>query len=374
MKKSSKKGLKIAAITVGCIALAVAAGFGTYRIKNRIDSKKYNLITLDTSSLPAPQEPVRDGFVQLKNVRMHYVIYGSGEQPLVLIHGNGGSAKSLAEAASYLANDYTVYVIESRCHGQSSDPGTIDYESMADDTAQFIAAMKLRKPYIMGHSDGGIIALTLATRYPDIPDAIISCGANTSPKTMKPYFIIGVKINNLFHHDKLNDMMLTLPDITAEMLGEITAPTYIVAGEHDIMWLSDTAYMYRKIPNSRIAIIKGAGHSTYMSHDGKQVAFQVPGKGIFTCNSDGSGVAYLCKGSHPAWLPDNSLIYTVVTDNGESFTGSDIYAVDVATGKAVLLTANTDMIPLTPAVTRDGKRVAFENAKDACIYEITLKY
>lgn len=39
MKKSSKKGLKIAAITVGCIALAVAAGFGTYRIKNRIDSK-----------------------------------------------------------------------------------------------------------------------------------------------------------------------------------------------------------------------------------------------------------------------------------------------------------------------------------------------
>lgn len=66
MKKSSKKGLKIAAITVGCIALAVAAGFGTYRIKNRIDSKKYNLITLDTSSLPAPQEPVRDGFVQLK--------------------------------------------------------------------------------------------------------------------------------------------------------------------------------------------------------------------------------------------------------------------------------------------------------------------
>ena len=295
MKKSSKKGLKIAAITVGCIALAVAAGFGTYRIKNRIDSKKYNLITLDTSSLPAPQEPVRDDFVQLKNVRMHYVVYGSGEQPLVLIHGNGGSAKlsaeagglpshggsakSLAEAASYLANDYTVYVIESRCHGQSSDPGTIDYESMADDTAQFIAAMKLRKPYIMGHSDGGIIALTLAARYPDIPGAIISCGANTSPKTMKPYFIIGVKINNLFHHDKLNDMMLTLPDITAEMLGEITAPTYIVAGEHDIMWLSDTAYIYRKIPNSRIAIIKGAGHSTYMSHDGKQA--YVLAKGFF---------------------------------------------------------------------------------------------
>lgn len=111
-----------------------------------------------------------------------------------------------------------------------------------------------------------------------------------------------------------------------------------------------------------------------LSVDGKRVAFQVPGKGIYVCNADGSGVEFVCKGSHPVWLPDNSLIYTVVTDDGAQFTGSDIYAVDVATKKAVLLTGGTDMIPLTPTVTRDGKRVAFENAKDACIYVITLKY
>lgn len=111
-----------------------------------------------------------------------------------------------------------------------------------------------------------------------------------------------------------------------------------------------------------------------LSHDGKKVAFQVPGKGIYTCNIDGSGVKYLCKGSHPSWLPDNSVIYTVVTDNGSYFTGSDIYAINIDTQKSVLLTANTDMIPLTPAVTNDGTKVAFENAKDAAIYVITLKY
>lgn len=67
---------------------------------------------------------------------------------------------------------------------------------------------------------------------------------------MKPYFIIGVKINNMLRHDKLNDMMLTLPDLTADMLGNITAPTYIVAGEHDIMWLSDTVYIHEKSPTA----------------------------------------------------------------------------------------------------------------------------
>lgn len=111
-----------------------------------------------------------------------------------------------------------------------------------------------------------------------------------------------------------------------------------------------------------------------LSNDGKMVAFQVPGKGIYICNADGSDVRFLCKGSHPSWLPDNSIIYTVVTDNGSYFTGSDIYAINVETQKTVLLTGNTDMIPLTPAVTKDGKKVAFENAKDAAIYVITLKY
>ena len=277
MKK--KKGGRIAVITVGCIVLAAAAGFGAYRLGTRIESKKYNLITLDTSVLSSAQKPVSDSTVQLENVNMHYVVYGDGEQPLILIHGNGGSAKSLAEAASYLANDYTVYVIESRCHGQSSDPGTINYDLMADDVAQFIGALNLERPYIMGHSDGGIVALTLAYRYPEMPGAIISCGANTEPSKMKPYFTIGVRINNIFHPNKLNDMMLEQPHITEEQLGRIKVPAYLVAGEHDIMWLSDTVFIHNSIEGSSIAIIKGAGHSTYMSHDGKQA--YVLAKGFF---------------------------------------------------------------------------------------------
>lgn len=111
-----------------------------------------------------------------------------------------------------------------------------------------------------------------------------------------------------------------------------------------------------------------------LSQDGMKVAFQVPGKGIYVCNVDGSDVKYVCKGSHPSWLPDGSIIYTVVKDDGVNFTSSEIYARDITTGKSVLLSGNSEIIPLTPTVTKDGTRVAFENAMDACIYVITLKY
>ncbi len=253
------------------LVLLVAICGGAWQIYVRKQSEKYNLITLDTSSLPEPvTEPEIDDFVQLSEVKMHYQVYGHGETPLILIHGNGGSVKSLCEAASYLANDYTVYLTESRCHGQSSDPGEISYSLMAKDMSEFIKAMNLEKPLVMGHSDGGMIAIALAAEYPDLPGAIISCGSNSRPSTFKPYFTIGVKINNLFHKDKLNDMMLTMPDFNKDYLSKITCPAYIVAGEYDIMWLSDTVYIHSAVKNSDIAVIKSASHSSYMSHDGRQ--------------------------------------------------------------------------------------------------------
>ncbi|MBR6313444.1 MAG: alpha/beta hydrolase [Clostridia bacterium] len=231
---------------------------------------KYNAITLDTSNLPTPvTEPRVDTFVQLEDVKMHYQVYGEIKPPLILIHGNGGSVKSLREAAQYLANDFTVYLPESRCHGQSSDPGVITYELMAKDFMQFIEAMGLKKPVIMGHSDGAINAIQLAADYPDVPGAIIACGANSNPDTFKPYFPFGVWVKNIFEKDKLNDLMLTLPDFTEEYLAQITCPTYVVSGQYDIMWLTDTVYLYEAIKGSDMAVIRRADHSSYMSQDGK---------------------------------------------------------------------------------------------------------
>lgn len=265
-----KKTFKILT-AVGCVALSAVIGLGAWQVYVRQASKSYNLITLDTSDLPSPVAgPTEEGDIQLSEVKMHYAVYGDKGHDFILVHGNGGSKKSLEEAALYLANDYRVYVIESRCHGQSSDPGEISYDLMAKDIKEFCDAMKLNKPYLMGHSDGGINALTVAYTYPDLLSGFISCGANSVPEAFKPYFPLGVRIFDLIKPDKLNDMMLTLPEIDAEKLSRITCPAFIVAGEYDIMWLSDTVFIHESIKGSKVAIIKGANHSSYISQDGKQ--------------------------------------------------------------------------------------------------------
>ena len=264
--KKSKKILK----AVGCVAVATVIGVSAWNLYIRNESKKYNLITLDEPDIAPIATPAEEFDIELSEITMHYAVYGDEGYPLILVHGNGGNKGSLKEAAEYLASDYKVYVIESRCHGQSSNPGVISYDLMAKDIKEFIEALGLEKPYLMGHSDGGINALTVAYTYPDLLGGFISCGANTTPKTFKPYFPLGVKILDTFKPSILNDMMLTLPQMNAELLSKITCPAYIVAGEYDIMWLSDTVFIHQCIEGSKIAIIKGADHSSYISQNGKQ--------------------------------------------------------------------------------------------------------
>ncbi len=112
-----------------------------------------------------------------------------------------------------------------------------------------------------------------------------------------------------------------------------------------------------------------------LSPDGTKIAFQIQGQGVFVCNADGSGLKSLGKGSHATWLPDNeNIMVTLITDDGNKFTASDIYCVNTTTGKAMKITAQSDAIPVTMSVSPDGSKLAFDNDADGCIYIIDLKY
>lgn len=235
----------------------------------RIKPEKYNYITAESGNVPeALTEMKEDGFVQLSDVRMHYQVYGNGT-PLILIHGNGGNCTSLRSVAQLLANRYRVYVIESRCHGQSSDPGEITYSLMAKDVAEFTQKLHLVSPVIIGHSDGAIVALSVASEYPGIPSAVISCGANSRPEAAWFQFRFWVHWENLLGKDKLNDLMLSGPDFSAEYLGRISCPCFIVSGDSDLMPVSDTYYIYSSIANADIAVLKGEDHGSYFEDPAK---------------------------------------------------------------------------------------------------------
>ncbi len=262
-----KKKLIIAGLILAGIVASVVLLMCFNLVATRIATQKYNMIELDGKiDIEKYEGEPEKHTVELGDITMCYYTMGKG-YPLVLVHGNGGDHTGLIDVARYLANGYKVYLVESRCHGESTMTDVIDYDLMAKDLQEFIIALGLDKPIMIGHSDGGINALVTAINYPDLLGGLISFGANSRPEEFKWYFTALVKFNDMLDKSILNDMMLTEPNITAEQLQGIKVPCFIVAGEYDIMKLHDTLFIAESIPDSEYVFVKGADHGNYV-HDG----------------------------------------------------------------------------------------------------------
>ncbi|MBZ7467751.1 MAG: alpha/beta hydrolase [Klebsiella michiganensis] len=85
-------------------------------------------------------------------------------EPIVLLHGGLGSRNDFLPLAKYLAADYRLIAIDSRGHGRSplGNVSHLTYHQLEQDFAAILVELGLSDAGIIGHSDGGIVALRLA--------------------------------------------------------------------------------------------------------------------------------------------------------------------------------------------------------------------
>ena len=87
--------------------------------------------------------------------------------PLLILHGLFGSSDNWQTIAKQLANDYRVFLIDQRNHGQSPHSNEWNYTAMANDIEEFCMQQQLDHIYIAGHSMGGKTVMKLAELFPN---------------------------------------------------------------------------------------------------------------------------------------------------------------------------------------------------------------
>lgn len=205
--------------------------------------------------------------IEVNGQNLLYTVRGpEGGKPVVLMHGNGGSHKSMATQSLQLAKaGYRVYTPDSRGQGANAPLQEYHYADMAEDCYQFIVKMGLEKPLVGGWSDGGINALLLEMAHPGTCGLLVAAGANLYPDCGDGFEEFKSWI--LSEGTPLALMMLSEPDIKPEELKAITCPSLITAGSKDLISVEHTTLIADSIPDSELIIFKGATHSSYIKRN-----------------------------------------------------------------------------------------------------------
>jgi pimeloyl-ACP methyl ester carboxylesterase len=216
-------------------------------------------------------------YLILNGAKHYYEVYGNGA-PLLLIHGNSTPTRGWAPQIEYFSKKYKVYSIDCRGRGKSElGKDSLTYLQQAKDMAAFIRELKLDSVYIVGKSDGGIIAILLGIYYPEKIKKIVAFGANMEPDSNALYpnaviesqeerikadkmLAIGDASKNWLIEQQRYRMMEFQPHITAKDLQKINIPVLVMSTDRDLIKEEHTFFIYKNIPKANLCIAPNEEH------------------------------------------------------------------------------------------------------------------
>jgi pimeloyl-ACP methyl ester carboxylesterase len=238
--------------------------------------KKDFVEQMTNGKVPYGNNPAAGKYYDIHGFKMYCETYGEG-QPLLIIHGNGGSINNFIYQIPYFSKKYKVIIADSRAQGKSKDDGdSLTYEMITDDYAALLTAMKVDSAFVIGWSDGGIEGLMLAIRHPEKVKKLAVTGANLIPDTsavfQEVWDVVLPEYNALKNKTsktaeeknqwKLMQLLATQPHIPTTDLNKIKIPTLVIGGDHEVIKPAHTLLIFQSTPNADLWILPNSGHST----------------------------------------------------------------------------------------------------------------
>lgn len=225
---------------------------------------------------------------------------------MVFAHGLLWNSRMYDKQVEHFQKDYRCIAFDFRGQGQSQiTKSGYDMDTLTEDALGLLAALDIDKCHFVGLSMGGFVAQRIALKRPELLQSLILLETSADPedpknvpqyrKLVKAIRWLGIKrvsnkvmpimFGSTFLADKLRKsdrkqwlamlqgnrkggvIKATMGVIertgTYEQLGDITTPTLIIVGDEDAATpYSKSERMHFAIAGSKLAVIKGAGHTS----------------------------------------------------------------------------------------------------------------
>lgn len=240
-----------------------------------------------------------------KITEMYYVSFGTGEKKAVILPGLSDGLMTVKDKAWFLSlpyrsflQDYTVFMFSRK----NDMPEGYSIEAMADDQAAAMRRLGIDRSFVLGVSEGGMIAQCLAIRHPDLVDRMVlavtapnandiinavvsewmekaasgnheALMADTAEKMYSDTYLtksrkflpLLARVTKPADYDRFlkNARAILNFDVRGE-LSKISCPTLIIAGGDDHVVGKEAAIeLHKGITGSRLYVYDGLGHGAY---------------------------------------------------------------------------------------------------------------
>lgn len=258
---------------------------------------------VDTGERQEYHERMDDSNDLLNTIDLAYAEAGQGD-PLVLIHGLGGSRRDWELQWPALTPHFRMVTPDLRGHGVSPrPPGPYRIGLFAADVAMLMRRIEARPAHVVGLSLGGAVAQQLALDAPELVRSLVLVNTAASfvsdgwrrrlmgvQRFAATYFrgmdkVAADVAQRLFPHEEQaplrneatarlsvnapsayrNSLMAIARFNAIDQLSSITCPTLVISGDTDYaVPMSVKERLAGGLPNSRLVVIPHSGHATPM--------------------------------------------------------------------------------------------------------------
>ena len=217
-------------------------------------------------------------YINLRNHQVYNYEWEHDGEAVVLLHGG------LSKTSSWdylmvppLEDDFHVFAYDRTGHGFTADqPGSLHFEFQCQEAIAYLEDVVKEPAHLIGYSDGGIIALMVAIKRPELVKSIVAIGANyhysaplkdflearVSEEDQAEYNLISPDAPHTLLEKtiRMNEIWKTEPDISLSEIASIQCPVLVMAGDDDVIAHDHTISLYEALPLGQLAIIPGTSH------------------------------------------------------------------------------------------------------------------
>ena len=217
-------------------------------------------------------------YINLRDHQVYNYEWDNDGEAVVLLHGG------LSKTSSWdylmvppLEDEFHVFAYDRTGHGFTGDqPGSLHFEFQCQEAIAYLEDVVKEPAHLIGYSDGGIIALMVAIKRPELVKSIVAIGANyhysaplkdflearVSEEDQAEYNLISPDAPHTLLEKtiRMNEIWKTEPDISLSEIVSIQCPVLVMAGDDDVIAHDHTISLYEALPLGQLAVIPGTSH------------------------------------------------------------------------------------------------------------------